>query len=387
MKPNLLSWLAILLLFPSTVTFADPGRDQLFDANWKFLRADAAGAERPEFDDATWRVLDVPHDWSIEDLPTGGPSLPVISVVPGKWRFHKGDDAAWKTPACNDSDWQEVTLPAYWEQHSNYTEENVYGWFRRRLELPANCQGKEVELLLGRIDDVDEAWLNGVRIGGTGSFPPNYRTAYDAERRYRVPAGVVHGDGTDVLAVRVFDGSGNGGIYAAGTAGQRVGPFDPSASPGGASTGHVLGGTGWYRKYFTLHPSDKGKSVTIRFDGVYMDADVWLNGHPLGNHPYGYTSFAYDLTPHLKPAGQPNVLAVRVRNEGKNSRWYSGAGIFRHVWLTVTDPVRVPTWGLYVTALEVSRKAATVKVFTEIENGRDVAATVTVRTRLLDSWG
>ena len=76
----------------------------------------------------------------------------------------------------------------------------------------------------------------------------------------------------------------------------------------------------------------------MRFDGVYMNADFWINGHPLGNHPYGYTSFEFDLTPYLKPAGQENVLAVRVRNEGKNSRWYSGSGIYRHTWLTVTEP-------------------------------------------------
>ena len=78
-----------------------------------------------------------------------------------------------------------------------------------------------------------------------------------------------------------------------------------------------------------------------------MNSDVWLNGHHLGNHPYGYTPFYYDLTPYLKPAGQENVLAVRVRNEGKNSRWYSGSGIYRHVWLTVTDPVHVAPWGVY----------------------------------------
>ena len=81
----------------------------------------------------------------------------------------------------------------------------------------------------------------------------------------------------------------------------------------------------------------------MRFDGVYMDADVWLNGRHLGRQPYGYSSFAFDLTPYAAAGG--NVLAVRVRNEGQNSRWYSGSGIYRHVWLTTTGPLRVAAVG------------------------------------------
>jgi beta-galactosidase len=286
----------------------------------------------------------------------------------------------------NDTAWQEVALPDTWEHHSNYTEDNVYGWFRRHIQLPASAAGKEVELLLGKIDDVDETYLNGVRIGGLGSFPPDFRTAWDQERRYRVPAGVVRGNGTDLVAVRVFDATGNGGIYEAGSPVGRVGPFDPGASAGGAATGHVLGGTGWYRKHFRLDAADNGKVVSVRFDGVYMDSTVWLNGQLLGDHPYGYTSFAYDLTPHLKPAGQENVLAVRVRNEGKNSRWYSGSGIYRHVWLTVTEPLHVALWGVYVTTPQVSGERATVKVATTVEGPADYAA-ASVRTRLVGPNG
>ena len=110
-------------------------------------------------------------------------------------------------------------------------------------------------------------------------------------------------------------------------------------------------------KHFRLEPADAGKAVSVRFDGVYMDAEVWVNGQSLGSHPYGYTSFAYDLTPHLNPAGQENVLAVRVRNEGKNSRWYSGSGIYRHVWLTVTDPLHVALWGIQVTTPQRVQRA------------------------------
>jgi beta-galactosidase len=118
-----------------------------------------------------------------------------------------------------------------------------------------------------------------------------------------------------------------------------------------------------------------------------MNADIWLNGHHLGNHPYGYTSFVFDLTPYLKPAGQENVLAVRVMNTGRNSRWYSGSGIYRHVWLTVTDPVHIPVWGVYVATTNLSKTTATVSVSTTIENDRGVDAAVRLRTRLVGPDG
>lgn len=366
---------------------AATGRDRSFDSGWRFLRADAPGAEAAAFDDSKWRVLDVPHDWSIEDLPPRKGTGVEFSVVPGQWRFQKGDDATWKAREFDDSGWQTVTLPDTWERHSNYRDDNVYGWFRRRIEIPADCKGRDFDLLLGCIDDVDETFLNGERIGGTGSFPPDFQIAYDVQRRYRVPASLVRGDGSDVLAVRVFDRSGEGGIYQAGVKSARVGPFDTEDSKGGTSTGHVVGGTGWYRKHFTLTPAEQGGRVVVRFDGVYMNADFWINGQPLGNHPYGYTSFEFDLTPHLKPAGQENTLAVRVRNEGKNSRWYSGSGIYRHVWLTATGPVHVSTWGVFVTTPEVSKDKAVVKIATEVRNSSGAEADVVVRARVLDAKG
>jgi beta-galactosidase len=367
-------------------TAAD-NRDRSFDSDWRFLRADAPGAEAPTFDDSKWRTLDLPHDWSIEDLPPLAVSVPELPVVAGQWRFQKGDDAAWKAREFNDNGWQTVTLPDNWEHHSDYTNDNVYGWFRRHIEIPAECKDKDFDLLLGCIDDVDETFLNGERTGGTGSFPPNFKTTWDVQRRYRVPASLVRGDGSDVLAVRVFDGTGNGGIFQEGMKSMRVGPFDPGQSPGGTATGYVLGGTGWYRKHFTLTPAETGKLVAVRFDGVYMNADFWINGHLLGNHPYGYTSFEFDLTPYLKPAGQANVIAVRVRNEGKTSRWYSGSGIYRHTWLTVTEPIHVPTWDVYVTTPEVSKDKAVVKIATEVHNDTAADADVIVRARVVNSKG
>ena len=223
-----------------------PNRPGNFDADWHFLRGDVPGAEAPAFDDADWRVLDVPHDWSIDDLPPHPPA-------------------------------------------------------------------------------VDKS-------GNLSAVP-------------------------------------------------YVGPFSPDA-PGGPSTGHVLGGTGWYRKHFTLGAANEGRLVSILFDGVYMDSDVWLNGRHLGNHPYGYTPFAYDLTPYLNPTGQENVLAVRVRNAGRNSRWYSGSGIFRHVTLTTAAPLHVPLWGVAITTPQISPQSATVSVVTTVTNGRAADCDFTLQVRL-----
>ena len=170
------------------------------------------------------------------------------------------------------------------------------------------------------------------------------------------------------------------------TPGSISGPFDIN-SIGSSSTGFTIGGTGWYRKKFVTAKEQQDKLVTIYFDGVYMNSDVWLNGHHLGNHPNGYTPFYYDLTPYLKPSGQENVLAVRVRNEGRNSRWYSGSGIYRHVWLIVTDQVHVAPYGVYITTPEVSENTATVLVKSNIENEGTTQSNIILETTILSPDG
>lgn len=236
----------------STAAVAPGLGEQSFDSGWLFYRGDAAGAEKPDFGDVSWRALDLPHDWSIEDLP----SRP---------------EAAGK-----------------------------------------NAPGTSSPI--------------------------------------------------------------------------QTGPFDSELSQGQASTGWVVGGAGWYRKHFSVAKLSASARVEAVFDGVYMNADVWLNGMHLGNHPYGYTGFAFDLTDHLRRDGD-NVLAVRVRNEGKNSRWYSGSGIYRHVHLRVSRGVRIPLWGVQVTTPDVSKDTAMVKVVTCVEKHGDLPDAVTVRLRLVDPSG
>lgn len=249
----------IVLLLMATMTF-NPGMERmvfaqpnlevvpsgsnaskriLFDAGWHFHRGGAQGAQNPIFDDSKWRVIDLPHDWSIEDLPdTNSPfSRDAISQVSG---------------------------------------------------------------------------------------------------------------------------------------------------------GFTTGGTGWYRKEFFLPDAFKGRRIVLQFEGVYMNADVWVNGSdnddPDGNHPYGYTPFSLDVTGKIH-FGTTNVVAVKVRNEGENSRWYSGSGIYRHVWLNVLEPLHVSADGVYITTPLVSTGLAKARVQVSVINQSDVPAQASLTTRIINALG
>lgn len=212
-----------------------------FDSDWRFLKGDPESAEDPSFDDSGWRILDLPHDWSIEDLP---------------------------------------------KQDGEYI----------------------------------------------------------------------------------------------------IGPFS-KASVGKMGTAYTVGGTAWYRKQFTMDKADRGKTAYLQFDGVYMNSDVWVNGKHVGNHPYGYTSFWYDITPYLNPAGEENTVAVQVKNEGFNARWYSGSGIYRHTWLTLVDPVHISPWGVYVHAPAVSNEESEIEISTKILNTSADDSPVNYRVSIYDPSG
>jgi beta-galactosidase len=159
-------------------------------------------------------------------------------------------------------------------------------------------------------------------------------------------------------------------------------------NPATPSGGALPGGLGWYRKTFTVPASAKGKLIFIDFDGVYRNSEVWINGHYLGKRPYGYSSFEYELTPYLAYGTKPNVIAVKVDNSQQpNSRWYSGSGIYRNVWLTTLDPVHVEHWGTYVTTPEVSEQSASVLIQTKVSNGSNSSAPVNLITIIQDAAG
>jgi beta-galactosidase len=163
------------------------------------------------------------------------------------------------------------------------------------------------------------------------------------------------------------------------------GQFTKDAPTGGGG-GYLPTGIGWYRKVFSLPSSVRGKQVSIQFDGVYRNSEVWINGHYLGKRPNGYVSFVYDLTPYLIKG--KNTLAVRVDNSLQpNSRWYSGSGIYRHVWLNVTNPLHIAHWGTYITTPTVDSSAATVSIKTKIENKGQTGATAILISTVIDENG
>ena len=207
----------------------------LFDFGWRFHKGGALGAEKPDFDDSQWRKVDLPHDWSIEDLP------------------------------------------------------------------------------------------------GTNS------------------------------------------------------PFDRNAISQ-VNGGFTTGGTGWYRKNFTIPADKKDKRVMIQFDGVYSNSEVWLNGNSIGKNPNGYISFWFDLTDKVNFGGN-NVIAVKVRNEGENSRWYSGSGIYRHVWLEFNDPIHIAHWGIAISVPQIHPKLAKVTLKTRVQNESKEPAIVKVAIRIMSPKG
>jgi beta-galactosidase len=240
---KLLQIMSVLLLASSTNIKAQEKnqRNLSFDSNWKFYLGDVKDAEKPAFNDMSWRNIDLPHDWSIEKLP-----------------------------------------------------------------------GQE--------------------------------------------------------------------------AGKVIGPFSKE-SKGTTATGYTVGGVGWYRKTFIINPKDKSKITIISFDGVYMNCDVWINGKLLGNHPYGYTAFDYDISSFLNSSGKPNVIVVKVKNEGQNSRWYSGSGIYRHVWLIQKQALSIAQNGVCINTERIADNNAIVNISSEVENKSGKSTSSKLLINILDSDG
>jgi beta-galactosidase len=163
------------------------------------------------------------------------------------------------------------------------------------------------------------------------------------------------------------------------------GPFDEKWASG---TGFLPGGIGWYRKNFDSPQRAAGQLVQIQFDGVYKNAEVWINGHSLGRRPNGFISYSYDLTPHLRSDNRPNVLAVRVdHSDFADSRFYTGSGIYRHVWLEIHNPQHIARWGTFVTTPSVTKDAAAVAIETRVLNATPNASNVTLATQVVDGQG
>ncbi|HTH83715.1 MAG TPA: beta-galactosidase GalB [Mucilaginibacter sp.] len=158
---------------------------------------------------------------------------------------------------------------------------------------------------------------------------------------------------------------------------------NPASPEGGA----LPGGIGWYRKTFTVPATAKGKIVYIDFDGVYQKSDVWINGHHLGFRPNGYISFRYELSPYLN-YDKPNVIAVKVDNSAQpNSRWYSGSGIYRHVYLVTTGRVAIDHWGTYVTTPQVNDQSANVELMVKVRKYAGKISPYSLKTVVYNAAG
>ena len=163
---------------------------------------------------------------------------------------------------------------------------------------------------------------------------------------------------------------------------------EPFRADYGSGNGYAAGGIGWYRKHFAPDPAWQGRAITVEFDGVYANAEIWLNGQFVGGRPYGYSSFALELTPYLKFGAGDNVLTVRVdHSRFADSRWYTGSGIYRNVRLVATDPLHIAHWGTFVATPAVTADAATVRLETTVRNDADGVRAFAVQTDLLDDTG
>lgn len=161
------------------------------------------------------------------------------------------------------------------------------------------------------------------------------------------------------------------------------GDFDVN-NPSGTGGGALPGGTGWYEKTFVVDKADKGKTFRLTFDGAYMNTTVWVNGKLLGTRPYGYMSFTYDITSYLK-YGKANTVKVRVDNSDQpNSRWYSGCGIYRNVWLTKTNAIHVAQDGTYIRTKTDGNRCQVI-IDTDVVNPKNKS--IKIRHIIFDSFG
>ncbi len=162
-------------------------------------------------------------------------------------------------------------------------------------------------------------------------------------------------------------------------------PFSRRYSSG---TGYLPGGIGWYRKTFFLPEEARGKKVYITFEGVYNNAQVWCNSYYLGKRPYGYSSFIYDISDFVSFGEERNVVAVRVNHRDiADSRWYAGSGIYRDVYVTVTEHIHFDNYGIFITTPEVSREQAAINVSARLSNESVEAAQVCIKAYLIDKEG
>ena len=298
------------------------------------------------------------------------PNLVLLQSLKGSWQFSIGINEEWVSPKFNDSDWETIKAPSPWE-NQGYNGYNGYGFYRKKINIPSNYKGRMLYLYMGYIDDVDEVFLNGYKIGSTGGFPPEYNTAYNAERIYYIPEQDINFDGSNLIAVKVYDSEQEGGIVSG-----EIGLYGGKASvnfdinlqttwkfqPGDdlrrkesdfddSGWGEIFvpakwedqgyrdyDGYAWYRKSF-IYQINNGNEKMVLLMGKIDDIDqVFINGTLVGStgkfptkrgedagSGEAYDAFrGYFIPDGLLKKNQKNVIAVRVLDTGGAGGVYEG---------------------------------------------------------------
>lgn len=299
----------------------------------------------------------------------GYEKLTLLQSLRGEWSFSIGIDNKWTSPDYDDSDWEKIRVPSSWEDQG-FNGYNGYAFYRKKITISSSLKNRMLYINLGYIDDVDEVYLNGHKIGSTGSFPPDYITAYNAERIYYLPEELIRFEGTNVIAVKVYDTEQAGGIVGGdiGIYGGKTSvnlevnlqtiwkfregddlkrkdiAFDDSdwnevfVPAKWEDQGYRdYNGYAWYRKTFTWTGSDDERMIIVL--GKIDDMDqVYINGSLVGSTGYfpprsknqpitgqEYNAFrGYYLPVGILKKGQKNVIAVRVLDKGGVGGIYEG---------------------------------------------------------------
>ncbi|WKZ69255.1 MAG: beta galactosidase jelly roll domain-containing protein [Melioribacteraceae bacterium] len=286
----------------------------------------------------------------------------------GYWKFTIGDDLKWSSPNHNDNSWEDIRVPSSWESQG-FHGYNGYAWYRTTFELPRDAEGYSIKIQLGYIDDVDEVYLNGNLIGKSGSFPPNYYTAYNVNRSYPIPDKYLNKHGINTIAVRVFDSQLDGGItggdigvfaYTGGmkldlnlegewkiSAGDNFEWKDANFNDRDWESIFVPGywepqgwtdydGFAWYRLEFTVPEKLKGKKLVMVLGKIDDLDEAYINGKKVGstgvidskwesNFSNEYAEFrGYFLADDVIKFGEKNILAVRVYDGYLDGGIYEG---------------------------------------------------------------
>ena len=297
----------------------------------------------------------------------------------GKWKFSIGDKAAWSSPSANDTGWEEIYVPSKWEDEG-FNGYNGFAWYRTTFNgVDLGVKGQGVNLFLGYIDDVDEVYVNGHKIGGSGSFPPKYHTSYDAFRNYYIQPSVINFTGKNVIAVRVYDSgieggivSGEVGIYVnrseAGLSVNLRGMWDFKLTPGkyvkaGDQDLKVLGqaatssdgwielpvpsywekqgfpdydGCAWYRKTFIFPKQFAGEDMVLLLGKVDDSDKTYLNGKLVGSMINKHDQLRiYFIKPGDFKVGATNTLLIYVDDpQGVGGIYEGPVGLMRQAEFT-----------------------------------------------------